>query len=76
MGSAAWVLPLAVLTGSPWPLLGAVALPFGFPAIRLVGTAPLGPELIVALELTGRYQLLLGLAIAVGLTGADLAAGA
>lgn len=76
VGSAAWVLPLAVLTGSPWPLLGAVALPFGFPAIRLVGTAPLGPELIVALELTGRYQLLLGLAIAVGLTGADLAAGA
>jgi 1,4-dihydroxy-2-naphthoate polyprenyltransferase len=72
-GAAAWVLPIAVLASSPWPLLGLLALPFGWPAMRTVRTAPLGRPLIAALEVTGRYHLLLGVLIAVGLTGADLA---
>jgi 1,4-dihydroxy-2-naphthoate octaprenyltransferase len=62
-----------VLAGSPWPLLGLLALPFAWPAMRIVRTAPLGRPLIAALEVTGRYHLLLGMLLAVGLTGADLA---
>ncbi len=72
-GSAAWVLPIALLAGSPWPLIGLLALPFAWPAMKVVRTAPLGRPLIAALEVTGRYHLLLGVLLAVGLTGADLA---
>jgi 1,4-dihydroxy-2-naphthoate polyprenyltransferase len=72
-GAAAWVLPIALLAGSPWPLLGLLALPFAWPAMKVVRTAPLGRPLIEALEVTGRYHLLLGVLLAVGLTGADLA---
>jgi 1,4-dihydroxy-2-naphthoate polyprenyltransferase len=74
-GSAAWVLPVAVLAGSPWPLLGVLALPFAWPAMRIVRTAPLGRPLVAALGVTGRYHLLLGMLLAVGLTGADLVGG-
>jgi 1,4-dihydroxy-2-naphthoate polyprenyltransferase len=73
VSSAAWVVPIALVAGSVWPLLGVLAVPFGTPAITVVRTAPLGPELIHALEETGRYQLLLAVLLAVGLTGADLA---
>ena len=66
-GALAWLLPVAALAESPWPLLGLAALPVALVAMRTVARAPLGRELIPALELTGRLHLLVGVLLAVGL---------
>lgn len=66
-GALAWLLPVAALAGSPWPLLGLLAFPVALPAMRTVARAPLGRDLIPALEVTGRFHLLLGILLAVGL---------
>ena len=61
------LVPVAVLAGSPWPLLGLIALPAVVAAVRRVAAAPLGPELVPALERTGQSLLLLGVGLTVGL---------
>jgi 1,4-dihydroxy-2-naphthoate octaprenyltransferase len=48
-------------------LLGAVGLIAAIPAIKLVSSGAKGRDLIAVLEMTGRAQLLTGLALSVGL---------
>jgi 1,4-dihydroxy-2-naphthoate octaprenyltransferase len=48
-------------------LLGAVGLIAAIPAIKLVSSGAKGRDLIPVLEMTGRAQLLTGLALSVGL---------
>ncbi len=65
-GAMASVPVLAVVAGSPWPLVGLLAAPLALPALRVVRTAQ-GPALIAALGLTARLQLVLALLLVVGL---------
>lgn len=58
---------LAVWTWSPWPLLGLLPSPLALAAARSALVAPLGRELVPVLERTGRYHLLLGITLAIGL---------
>jgi 1,4-dihydroxy-2-naphthoate octaprenyltransferase len=48
-------------------LLGAVGLIAAIPAIKMVSSGAKGRDLIAVLEMTGRAQLLTGLALSVGL---------
>jgi 1,4-dihydroxy-2-naphthoate polyprenyltransferase len=57
---------LAVLVG-PWVLLGLLASPFGWVAIRPVRAGASGADLIAVLGATGRYQLIYGLLLAGGI---------
>ncbi len=58
---------IALAVVSPWPLVALAAAPLAVPPVRSVRTADLGPELITALEGTGRLQLGFGVLLAVGL---------
>lgn len=58
---------VAVLAGSPWPLLALVATPLTAASLVALRRAPLGPELIAVLGRTGRLQLAFGVLLAVGL---------
>lgn len=58
---------IALAVVDPWPLLALAAAPLAVPPVRSVRTADLGPELITALEGTGRMQLGFGVLLAVGL---------
>ncbi len=76
VASVALVVPVAVVAGSPWPLLGiAAAAPLAATvrrardAARTDGAAR-GPAWIAALEATARTQLVLGLLLAAGLAAA------
>jgi 1,4-dihydroxy-2-naphthoate polyprenyltransferase len=57
---------LAVGVG-PWVLLGLLATPFGWVAIRPVRAGASGTDLIAVLGATGRYQLIYGLLLAGGI---------
>ena len=67
LGALAALAAVAVVAGSPWPLLGLLAAPFAWRAVAIVDVSPLGRGLVPALEATGRFQLLFGVATAVGL---------
>ncbi len=62
-----WTGVIAVVAGSAWPLTALVAAPVGILAALDVRRAALGPDLIRALEKTGRFHLLQGVALAAGL---------
>jgi 1,4-dihydroxy-2-naphthoate polyprenyltransferase len=66
-GALAFLVPVAAHAGSGWPLLGFLALPMAVRAMNLVWRRPLGPELVPALETTGRLHLALGVLLAAGL---------
>jgi 1,4-dihydroxy-2-naphthoate polyprenyltransferase len=66
-GALAFLLPVAALADSWWPLLGLLAAPMAVRAMNLVWRRPLGPGLIPALETTGRLHLVLGVLLALGL---------
>lgn len=63
----AGVLVIAAAARSWWPLLALAAAPLAGRAIAIVRRAPLGPELVAALETTGRFHLAAGLLLAAGL---------
>jgi 1,4-dihydroxy-2-naphthoate octaprenyltransferase len=65
-GVQAGVVALAVTR--PWALLGLVALPAWWPAVRAVRAGAAGAALVPVLAATGRAQLATGLALAAGLT--------
>lgn len=65
-GALVSVPVLALVAGSPWPLLGLLAAPLAPPALRVVRMAE-GPALIAALGLTARLQLVLALLLVAGL---------
>jgi 1,4-dihydroxy-2-naphthoate polyprenyltransferase len=67
VGALTAIVVIAVLLWSPWPLLGLLAAPLALRATRLGLTVPLGRDLVPVLELTGRFHLLLGLTLAIGL---------
>ena len=67
VSAVAWVIPTAFVTGSVWPLIGLLALPLAIPPILQAHTTSLGPQLVRVLELTGRFQLLFGVLLSVGL---------
>jgi 1,4-dihydroxy-2-naphthoate polyprenyltransferase len=66
-GALAFLLPVAALSDSWWPLLGLLPAPMAVRAMNLVWRCPLGPGLIPALETTGRLHLVLGALLALGL---------
>jgi 1,4-dihydroxy-2-naphthoate polyprenyltransferase len=66
-GALAFLLPVAAVAGSPWLLLALLAAPLAVRAMNLVWRRTLGPELIPALETTGRLHLVLGVLLALGL---------
>jgi 1,4-dihydroxy-2-naphthoate octaprenyltransferase len=57
---------LAVVAG-PFTLLGLGAAPFGWMAIRPVRAGAQGQELIVVLGATGKFQLVYGVLLAIGI---------
>ncbi|MCC5950376.1 MAG: 1,4-dihydroxy-2-naphthoate polyprenyltransferase, partial [Nitriliruptoraceae bacterium] len=67
IGSIAMALPLALVAASPLPLAALIAVPFARRPMLVVGSAPLGRELVAALESTGRFQLVLAVLLAAGL---------
>ena len=64
---AALAMILLLGFGDSSVLLGAVGLIAAIPAIKLVSSGAKGRDLIPVLEMTGRAQLLTGLALSVGL---------
>jgi 1,4-dihydroxy-2-naphthoate polyprenyltransferase len=66
-GALAFLLPVAALAGSGWPLLALLVAPMALRAMNLVWRRELGPQLIPALETTGRVHLVLGILLALGL---------
>jgi 1,4-dihydroxy-2-naphthoate polyprenyltransferase len=66
-GALSFVLPVAAMADSWWPLLALLALPMAVRAMNLVWRRPLGPGLVPALETTGRFHLVLGVLLALGL---------
>jgi 1,4-dihydroxy-2-naphthoate polyprenyltransferase len=66
-GALAFLLPVAALADSWWPLLALLSAPMAVRAMNLVWRRPLGPGLIPALETTGRLHLVLGTLLALGL---------
>lgn len=67
VGAGFWLLPVAVVARSWWPLLPLLAAPLALRAMAVVRRAPLGPALVGALETTGRYHLAMGVLLALGL---------
>jgi 1,4-dihydroxy-2-naphthoate octaprenyltransferase len=65
------VVILAVMTG-PFSLLGLGATPLGWMAIRTVRAGANGQELIPVLGTTGKFQLVYGALLAIGLALAQV----
>lgn len=63
----ALLVPIAVAVGSGWVAAPLLAVPLATRAVVLVRRAPLGPELVAALETTGRLHLAYGVLLAAGL---------
>lgn len=63
-GAAAVVAALATTW---WALLGLVALPLAWPALRTVASGAVGADLVRVLASTGRVQLVYGVLLGVGL---------
>ena len=58
---------VALVADAAWPLLGLLTAPIAWRAVRVVGDVPVGPRLVPALEATGRFQLVFGVATAAGI---------
>jgi 1,4-dihydroxy-2-naphthoate polyprenyltransferase len=71
IGALGFVGPIALVAGSTWPIIALAATPLAAPAIKVVRNVPLGRGLIPALEITGRFHLLLGVLLSAGLLLAD-----
>jgi 1,4-dihydroxy-2-naphthoate polyprenyltransferase len=71
IGALGFVVPIALVAGSTWPMIALAATPLAVPAIKVVRNVPLGRGLIPALEVTGRFHLLLGVLLSAGLLLAD-----
>lgn len=67
LGALAGVVGLVSVTGSAWPLLGLVAVPFAVLPVRSVLAGSIGPPLIQVLGDTARAQLVWAVATATGL---------
>jgi 1,4-dihydroxy-2-naphthoate octaprenyltransferase len=63
----AFLVPIALVVGSGWVAAPLLAVPLATRAAVLVRRAPLGPELVAALETTGRLHLAYGVLLAAGL---------
>jgi 1,4-dihydroxy-2-naphthoate polyprenyltransferase len=59
-------IALAVMAG-PWVLITLAAMPFAWVAVRPVRTGASGSALIAVLGATGRFQLVYGLLLAIGI---------
>jgi 1,4-dihydroxy-2-naphthoate octaprenyltransferase len=58
---------IALLTRSPWPLLGLLAAPLAVPPVRAVRARAEGGALVPVLAATGRLELVYGLLLGLGL---------
>ena len=71
-GALAWILPVAVLLESPWPILALAGIPLAVDAMKVVRNPDAtGPRLIHALERTGQLHLAVGILLAIGLVLAE-----
>jgi 1,4-dihydroxy-2-naphthoate polyprenyltransferase len=60
------LVPLVVVTGAGWLALAALSLVFAWQGIERVRHAPLGPQLVAALERTAQAQLGFAVLLTVG----------
>jgi 1,4-dihydroxy-2-naphthoate octaprenyltransferase len=67
LGIAAAISVVLAVVAGPWVLLALVAMPLAQVAIRPVRAKAVGPELIAVLGATGRFQLVYGLLLALGI---------
>ncbi len=72
VSAVAWVIPIAFVVGSAWPLVALTALPLAVPPLLQVHSTPIGAGLVTVLELTGRFQLLFAVLLAVGFLAAEV----
>ena len=61
------VVALAVVAGSPWPLLGLLAAPLALGPVRALRAGAVGPALVPVLKATGVLVLGYGVLVAAGL---------
>ncbi len=74
VSAVVWVVPLALVARSAWPLLGAVAAPLAATPMRAVRAGARGRALIACLGATARFHLALAVLLTAGLVVADTAA--
>ncbi len=67
LGPFVLVVVLALATGAPWVLLGLLVLPLALPPLRRVAGGAGGLALVPVLGATGRLELVLAVALGVGL---------
>jgi 1,4-dihydroxy-2-naphthoate polyprenyltransferase len=60
------LVPLVVLTGAGWPALAGLSLVLAWKGVERVRHAPLGPQLVAALEHTAQAQLTFAVLLTVG----------
>jgi 1,4-dihydroxy-2-naphthoate polyprenyltransferase len=68
------LVPLVVLTGAGWPALAGLSLVLAWKGVERVRRAPLGPQLVAALEHTAQAQLTFAVLLTVGFALAGEAA--
>jgi 1,4-dihydroxy-2-naphthoate polyprenyltransferase len=60
------LVPLVVVTGTGWPALAGLSLVLAWKGVERVRHAPLGPQLVTALEHTAQAQLTFAVLLTVG----------